>query len=165
MTTRASSLDRTPLVKANDAEKQPRETGSAASPTPQTKIDPQRKPKKLRKKTKKKSVIPDHLHHKHNHGLLGRRVKVTHPPANDKVSKTLVYKSGVVVKCPSTKLEVILDDGRKLAISREFLALNKNFEMHAVDIHLTASNLKILDLSVSSPPSTLHIVALLSTFR
>jgi hypothetical protein len=115
---------------------------------------PEKKPmvasrkKKTKKKKKKKHVLPDHLHHKHNHGILGKRVRVTHAPGKDKASKTLVYKSGLVVKTPATtkKVEVLLDDSRRISVGREFLAFDRNPAMHPVDIWLKAGNLKKLDL-------------------
>jgi hypothetical protein len=82
-------------------------------------------------------------------GILGKRVQIIHPPARDKASRTLIMKSGVVVKLLRSKVEVILDDGRKVCVARRFLRLNTNSRMHAVDIHINASGLKIMDMCES----------------
>lgn len=98
-------------------------------------------------------------HPKHLLGFLGRRVRVTHPPAHDKSALTLVAKSGLCLGLRPAdvsglfpaRYEVLLDDGRNALIGRAFLKLDP-WRAVPVDLTFSAQLTRIKDLFSLSDP-------------
>ena len=103
----------------------------------------------------------DFNHPRHLKGYLGRRVKCTHAPRRASAGfQSLVGKSGVVVAADKRRklYTVLFDDGRQALVQREFLGLDNGL-VFPVDIHLKASGLKVLDLSVFNNAAAFTTVA------
>ena len=90
-----------------------------------------------------------HHHAKHANAYLGHRVRVTHPPDSNYLSKSLVYKSGIVVGVNAIRAypcyDIIMDDGRRVEVPRNYLEIDRMM-VYPVEIFVKAEGLENFDL-------------------